>query len=779
MHATQENTSSEASYVNLSSLIKEQRFRIDPRSAVRVMLGAGDHVDFDLFDETQAVVVIAISQDQVYSGQLLASVDDHELSCFSSSSQENLLRHPDRLADNVTAQFSEWGVRENHCDHAMNLTMHTATCLRANAPLTLIAVAVGEKMQIDSHTPPAEVAFTVHYAEPKKDVLPEPLADVKYELRIPRASARSYEVQAGEWIQIIDVSGKQCSDFLAFDREALEHGKEIGLDATATRSVLGLSNPVPGLHSRFLGPDLKSMIQIVQDTVGRHDSFLLACTPKYYEDSGFFGHASCSENFNYTLADYGIAPRDGWPAINLFFNTAIEPCGTVFMDEPWSRAGDYVLMRADRDLVCASSACPDDIDPANGWVPTEIHVRVYAAEHEFPPAIAHRLTAEEQARMTKTSGFHTRAAKMTTKFEEYGGYWVVSEYAGYGATAEYYACRDRVAMLDLTALQKLEIIGPDAAVFLHYVLTQNIHRMAIGEVAHSAVCLETGGMIDDGTLFKMGDHAFRWFCGDTRTAQWFREKAQEKNVRVSIRNSTDQINNLAVQGPRSRDLLSEIIWTPESQPALAQLSWFHFTIGKLQDADGPMVMISRTGYTGELGFEVWCHPDHSEAVWDAVWEAGQAHGIAPMGFEALDMLRIEAGLSLSGYEFDHTITPFEAGTGFSVPLESKPEAFIGRAALVRQAPESRHRLMGLVLDGQDAAASGDAIYAGRFPVGIVTSACFSPLMGKQIALIRVAPEYAVIDSELEVGKLDGMKKRLPGRVTSLPFYDPTRARLLS
>ena len=148
------------------------------------------------------------------------------------------------------------------------------------------------------------------------------------------------------------------SDFLAFDKAALNKGEEVALDAVATRTVMGLSNPQPGLFSRFLGADMQSMVEVVQDTVGRHDSFLMACIPKYYEDSGYFGHISCSDNFNRALAPFKVTPRPAWPAINFFFNTAIEPCGTVSMDEPWSRAGDYVLLRATRDLICASSACP-------------------------------------------------------------------------------------------------------------------------------------------------------------------------------------------------------------------------------------------------------------------------------------------------------------------------------------------------------------------------------------------------------------------------------------
>ncbi len=649
-------------------------------------------------------------------------------------------------------------------------------CQQWAAPIAI--AAAGCDMAVDAHCPVTELHVTVRPSVPCQD-LPEPLADVKTEIRIPPASARSYEVKAGEWIQIIDVAGKQCSDFLAFDKQALSAGDELGLDAVCTRSVIGLSNPQPGLFSRFLGADMQSMVEVVQDTVGRHDSFLMACSAKYYEDSGYFGHISCSDNFNRVLAPYGIAPRPAWPAINFFFNTEIEPCGTVVMDEPWSRAGDYVLLRATRDLVCASSACPDDIDPANGWNPTEIHVRIYSSDKQFPRATAHRITPEELPRMTKTTGFHRPISALTKQLIEYRGYWVASAYEGWGAKAEYLACRERVAMIDLSPLRKFEVTGPDAEAFLQYVLTRNVRRLAIGEIAYSAICCETGGMIDDGTLFRMSEQAFRWVCGDPYTGIWMRNVGREKGFKVSVRNSTDQLHNVAVQGPQSRNLLREVIWTPECQPSMDTLAWFHFLIGRIGGADGIPVIVSRTGYTGELGFEVWCHPDAGEAVWAAIWAAGQPYDIAPMGFDALDMLRIEAGLIFADHEFCAETNPFEAGIGFTVPLKSKQEDFIGRDAIARQAPESRRQLVGLILHQGEAAAHGDPVYRDRFPVGVVTSATSSPLMGKQIALCRIAPEFAEQGTRLEVGKLDGLQKRLSAEVTSLPFYDPERTRVRS
>lgn len=150
-----------------------------------------------------------------------------------------------------------------------------------------------------------------------------------------------------------------------------------------------------------------------------------------------------------------------------------------------------------------------------------------------------------------------------------------------------------------------------------------------------------------------------------------------------------------------------------------------------------------------------------------------------MGFDALEMLRIEAGLIFAAHEFDAETNPFEAGIGFTVPMKTKEENFIGKQALQNQNPASRQKLMGLVLDGNEPVHHGDKIYAGRFPVGVVTSSTLSPLLKKQIALCRLAPEYAQADIALEVGHLDGHKKRLGAKVVTLPFYDPERTRVRS
>ncbi len=764
--------------VNLLSANTIRRYRLEGQQAIKLDLLAGEQIHLESEDKLQLCECLVLNSKYEVAPELLTSVAPSASVAIKQQLSEQSL-----ASEKLNRQFNDWQLDMSLLEHVITLSGESASLLKARQSLTIIIVAAGETMWVDQQNPATEVVITVSRGDSIEndmvDYLPEPLAKVKTEFRIPKASARSYEVKAGEWIQIMDVSGKQCSDFIAFDKAALAHGEEQSLDATATRTLSGISTPAPGLHSRFVDSKMETMVELVQDSVGRHDSFLLACTPKYYDDSGYFGHISCTENFNQVMSAYGVKPRSGWPALNLFFNTYIADCGTVYQDEPWSQAGDYVLFKAHKDLICASSACPDDIDPANGWQPTEIHVRIYGSEQHFNRAMAHRNSAQELARMTKQSGFYNRISQLTKQFEQYAGYWVASHFEQWGARAEYAACRERVAMIDLSPMRKFEVVGPDAETLLQYALTADIKKLSIGQIIHSAACYETGGVIDDGTLFRLSDQGFRWICSDPYMGEWLRKVAHDKGFRVAIRNSTEQLHNLAVQGPKSRELLKKLFWTPETQSDLDKLAWFRFSIGRLHSATGRPLMISRTGYTGELGYEIWCHPDDAELIWDAIWQAGQEFDIAPFGFEALEMLRIEAGLTMAGYEFCSQTNPFEGGIGFSVPLATKKEDFIGRTAMENQAAESRRKLRGLIVQKGEVCEAGDLVYNGRSPVGEVTSAVYSPEFGCYIALCRLAPAYIEPNLVLEIGRLDGLQKRISATVAKLPFYDPKRIRIQS
>jgi aminomethyltransferase len=606
--------------------------------------------------------------------------------------------------------------------------------------------------------------------------LPDPLADPVSEVRVHSATAESYFVKAGDYIQIIDVDGRQCTDFQCFAARKLDKGIEHALDVTTTRTLMGHAYPMPGLHAKYYDQDMLPLVEVVQDTVGRHDAFALACAAKYYDDIGYPGHVNCSDNFNGALAGHGVTPRAGWMAINFFFNTGLDEHGVMYADEPWTRPGDYVLLRALTDLVCVSSACPDDTSAANGWNPTDIHVRTYSGEEKFQRAVAIRATPESEPKMTKETGFHDRLSKMTRNFVEYKGYWLANCYSESGPIEEYWACREKCVVLDLSALRKWEITGPDSEALCQYIFTRNIKKLAVGQVVYTAMCYPHGGMVDDGTVFRLGKDNFRWIGGDDYGGEWIREQAEKLGLNVLIRASTDMQHNIAVQGPESRDLLKKIIWTMPHNPTLEELGWFRFTPARIGDDQGIPVVVSRTGYTGELGYEIFCHPKHAGEVFDAVWAAGQEHGIRPMGLEALDMVRIEAGLIFAGYDFSDQTDPFEAGIGFTVPLKSKEDDFIGRDALIRRKTTPARKLVGLDIDSAIDVAHGDCVHIGRAQIGEVTSSMRSPLLGKNIALARVDVSCAEVGIEVEIGKLDGHQKRLPAKIVPFAHYDPKKTR---
>jgi aminomethyltransferase len=651
----------------------------------------------------------------------------------------------------------------------------------ANEPLTCIVVVPGVPMRADQQNTPTDLVAFVH-RQPVADgeriiQLPDPLADPLEDVRIAARTAFAYEVKAGDYIQIIDVEGRECSDFQCFDAHQLERGKERSLDATTTRYAIGAAYPAPGLFSKFYDQNFEPMIEVVQDTCGRHDSFGTACTAKYYDDMGYPGHVNCSDNFNAVLQPYGVEARKGWMAINLFYNTGIDDANQIYFDEPWSRPGDYVLMRALKDMVCVSSACPCDVDAANGWNPTDIHMRIYSGNQTFNKATAFRMTTDADTELTKETGFHSRTSQHPRNFTEYQGYWLANSYTKYGAVDEYWACREAAVAIDLSALRKYEVTGPDAELLLQTCVTRDIRRLAIGQVVYTAMCYENGGMIDDGTVFRLGQDNFRWVGGSDESGLWLREQAQQLGLQAWVRNSTDQLHNLQVQGPKSRDILRDIIWTRPDQANLDEMGWFRFSIARIGDEQGIPLVVSRTGYTGELGYEVFCHPRDAAAVWDAIWEAGKPHGLTPLGLEALDMLRVEAGLIFAGYEFSDQTDPFEAGIGFTVPLKTKQDDFIGKEALLKRKENPQRVLVGLELTGDEMAANGDCVDIGRNQIGEITSAVRSPILRKNLALARIQIEHSTPGTELEIGKLDGQQKRLPAKVVAFPFYDPSKSRV--
>ncbi|MFT5787142.1 MAG: aminomethyltransferase [Ascidiaceihabitans sp.] len=750
-----------------------ERYVVEGSGAILVQVEVGDQITITN-DEGGQICELIATKPSIFTGIETTQADG--LRALLSSNNQSLrgmrMGLDARGFDAANAQ----AIRLFDADTRANAN----ETLRAESDGAIIVAAPGDPMDHERQNTTTSLTVMIKRAIIKTRIgfeLPPPIADPLQSIRIHTQTAESYFVKAGDYIQILDVDGRQCSDFECFSARKLDKGIEHALDVTTTRTLMGHAYPMPGLHAKYYDQEMLPLVEVVQDTCGRHDAFAMACSEKYYNDMGYPGHPNCSTNFNNALKDYGVASRRGWMAINFFFNTSLDEHGVMYSDEPWSRPGDYVLLRALTDIICVSSACPDDTTAANGWNPTDIHVRTYSGVEKFQRSVAYRPTPEAELKMTKQTGFHDQLAKHTRNFVEYNGYWLASCFAETGPIEEYHACRQDCVITDLSPLRKFEITGPDAEALCQYVFTRNMKTLAIGAVVYTAMCYEHGGMIDDGTVFRLDKDNFRWIGGSDYGGEWIREQAEKLGLNVLVRSSTDQLHNVAVQGPKSRDLLRNLVWTAPHNPEFDQLGWFRHTPARLHSETGTAFVLSRTGYTGELGYEVLCHPKDCEEIFNAIWETGKDYGLKPMGLDALDMVRVEAGLIFAGYDFSDQTDPFEAGIGFTVPLKSKTDDFIGRDALIRRKEHPQKKLVGLDIDSAVDVGHGDCIHVGRAQVGEVTSAIRSPLLGKNIAMARVDVAYAAAGTALEIGKLDGHQKRLPAEVRpDLAAFDPTKER---
>lgn len=756
-----------------------ERYVIEGMGAALIPVTAGDQITIINTEGAQVCEIVAAGK----AGKIDPAILDAPCNAKATGLQA-LLMGTDQSLRGLRMGLEARGIDLHDAQAVRLFTAQTPAkaeeTLRVVRDGSVIIAAPGTPMNAETQYTTTPITVMVKRSVIKKHLgfeLPDPLADPLDDIRVHTRTAEAFFVKAGDYIQIIDVDGRQCTDFECFSARKLDKGIEHALDVTTTRTLMGHAYPMPGLHAKYYDQEMLPLVEVVQDTCGRHDAFALACSAKYYDDIGYPGHVNCSENFNGALSKYNVTGRPGWMAINFFFNTFLDDHGVMYSDEPWSRPGDYVLLRALTDIVCVSSACPDDTSPANGWNPTDIHVRTYSGQETFQRSVAYRPTPESEPKMTKQTGFHDKFAEHTRNFIEYNGYWLANCFADAGPIEEYHACRQKCVILDLSPLRKFEITGPDAEALCQYIFTRNMKTLAVGGVVYTAMCYEHGGMIDDGTVFRLAKDNFRWIGGNDYGGEWMREQAEKLGLKVLVRASTDQMHNVAVQGPESRDLLRKIVWTAPHNPTMDQLGWFRFTPARLNNESGTPFVLSRTGYTGELGYEVMCHPKDAPEIFDAIWEAGQAHGLKPMGLEALDMVRIEAGLIFAGYDFSDQTDPFEAGIGFTVPLKSKPDDFIGRDALIRRKENPMRKLVGLEIDSAVDVGHGDCIHVGRAQVGEVTSAMRSPLLGKNIALARVDVAHADVGTVLEIGKLDGHQKRLPAVVApTVAAYDPTKER---
>ena len=395
--------------------------------------------------------------------------------------------------------------------------------------------------------------------------------------------------------------------------------------------------------------------------------------------------------------------------------------------------------------------------------------------------------------MSIGSPFHPRTALLNRKMQwrEWSGYLASSVYADFH-DIEYNAIREAAALIDVSPLYKYLVSGPDAERLVDRIITRDATKLPVGGVYYTPWCDEDGKVVDDGTIHRLDDRRFRWTAADPQL-RWLRQNSS--GLDVTITDDTESTAALALQGPLSRDVLEAA--TGES---FADLRYFRrraARIGKVA------IDVSRTGSTGDLGYELWIPSGQAVAVWDAVMAAGTAYGIRPAGMVALDVVRLEAGLIL--LEVDYTsarhamnpeqhYSPFEIGLGRLVSFDKRD--FVGRLALEREALSGGppRRLVGLQLDWYDIEALYDAqglppainptvdrsavpVFAAGRQVGRATSHGWSPILKQAIALASVPPQHDSPGSSLSVEwTVEGRRGRVGATVVSLPFLDLARKR---
>jgi aminomethyltransferase len=375
-------------------------------------------------------------------------------------------------------------------------------------------------------------------------------------------------------------------------------------------------------------------------------------------------------------------------------------------------------------------------------------------------------------------------------FREWSGYYAVSAYEAHHEH-EYNAIRNAAALIDVSPLFKYIVSGPDAVRLVDRVITRDAHALAIGQVCYTPWCDENGFVIDDGTVTRLAEDRFRWTAADP-SLRWFTQNGAGLNVQIE--DVSDRIAALALQGPTSGALLDAV-----ADADVRALKYFRTTSGMIA---GVPVDISRTGYTGDLGYELWMPWDRAVDVWDALMAGGRPFDIHPVGMLALDVARVEAGLLLIDVDFHSSkkalvnsqlYTPFQMGLDRLVQLDRRP--FIGRAALLKEKQRGvARRIVGLEVGWhaveqlyEDAgmspqlpiAASRVAVpvYKSGRQVGRATTTTWSPVLKRLIALATIDELYYEEGTTLEFElTIEAVRHRVPALVVKTPFFNPPRKR---
>jgi aminomethyltransferase len=367
--------------------------------------------------------------------------------------------------------------------------------------------------------------------------------------------------------------------------------------------------------------------------------------------------------------------------------------------------------------------------------------------------------AMQPAPALKRTPLYDQHLALGGRMVEFGGYEMPVQYRG--IIEEHQAVRTRAGLFDVSHMGEFRIEGPGALDFLQYLVPNNVARLEVNQTLYTQMCLPSGGTIDDCTLYRLdGQRYLLVVNASTCEKDWAWVNQQAKGFDLTrLENATDEIALFALQGPQA-----EAILQPLSESDLSAIPYYHCLPGKVA---GIPALISRTGYTGEDGFELYHDAQDAPKLWQIILEAGQPHGILPIGLGARDTLRLEAGFCLYGHELTEEITPLEAALGWSVKLD-KGVDFIGREALARQKQEGlKRKRIGIEMVDRGVPRAGYALLAGGQQIGELTSGTIGPSLNKTIGMGYVPPDYARPGTLLEV---DIRGKRAAATVVSLPFY---------
>jgi aminomethyltransferase len=396
--------------------------------------------------------------------------------------------------------------------------------------------------------------------------------------------------------------------------------------------------------------------------------------------------------------------------------------------------------------------------------------------------------------MLKTTPFHPRTSALceAQNWRRWAGTLVAGSYE-LTHDREYWSIRNSAGLIDVSPLYKYRISGEGAETLLNRVVTRDVRRCQIGQVMYTPWCDGRGKVLDDGTLQRLTEDTFRLTAADPNL-RWLHDNATGLNV--TIEDESDKIASLSLQGPNAYAILNEI-----TDADLEGLKYFHLTHGAIKKIPAT---ISRTGYTGDLGYEIWVEAKHALKLWDTLIESGEAYGITPVGMLGLDMARIEAGLLMIEVDYlsarqarieMQASTPLELGLGRAVAL-NKGE-FVGRSALEKEQRDGRewgfvgieiewdsfhtlYKEMGLPPQLPAAAwRTSTPIYIMGHQIGYASSGCWSPLLKKYIALAHLREPYAQVGVKVEMEvTVEHQRKTAAAQVVRLPFFEPERKRAL-